>query len=266
MDRIKDFLFIFFMVLIICCVFSGNAFSGKKVKLATGEWAPYASKSLKGFGFVSEIVSATFKAMGQPIELEFYSWKKCEYLAKQRKIFACFPYSHTEKRAEIFAFSETIAESTTKLFYYKPMGSGYVFEKFGDLKNYHIGGVTGYFYIEPFNAANFHVTYSTTEMGAIGRLMKKRGTNLLLLNELVGWHLIKTNLPALAKNFATLEKRLQMPAKEKAGSPSSNNLMLMVNKNNPVFLKTLEEFNRALASFKQTEEYRAIRVKYGLAP
>ncbi len=229
---------------------STNAWA-ENVRLATGEWTPYTSKEIESYGFITEIISEVFKKMEITPKYEFHKWKRCYSLVKRGKVWAAFPYSYTEERAKEVLFSETVGESTTKFFCYK-VDKAYKYETLMDLKPYRIGGVKGYFYEKAFEKAGLNVSYTSDEISALKRLMAGR-VELMPLNELVGWSLIKRNFSDDANNFRTLDKAYDYAE-----------LKLIVSKQYPDSTRLLKRFDESLKSVKNTERYRAILKKYGL--
>ncbi len=73
-------------------------------------------------------------------------------------------------------FSDTIAYSTSKFFFYsknRPRDS-YHYETLEDLRAYKLGGIIGYFYEEIFSEAGLDVDYVTKEQQAIEKLKRGR--------------------------------------------------------------------------------------------
>lgn len=220
------------------------------VKLATGEWTPYSSESMDGYGFITEIVSEVLRDMGVTPEYDFQKWKRCYALVKRGKVWAAFPYSFTEKRGKEVLFSDVIGESTTKFFYYKKTPVKY--HTLADLKPYKIGGVKGYFYDEAFKKAGLNVSYTSDEISALKKLKAGR-VDLMPLNELVGRATIKKNFPDEEKHFKTLEKPY-----------GKDNLMLIVSEAYPNSAELLKRFNESLVRVKKSKAYKIILFKHGL--
>lgn len=223
------------------------------IKLVTGEWPPYTTKEREGYGVITEILSEVFEEMDIEPEYEFYSWEKCYTLVKQGEVWAAFPYAYTEERAKEVLFSETIGESTTRFFYYK-IPPAKTYEILEDLQPYKIVGVKGYFYKEDFQQASLNVTYLDNETQALQKLFAGEA-DLMPLNELVGWALIKDLFPDNVDEFGTLETPYNV-----------HELKLIVSKDYPESNKLLKQFNKALKRFKNSKYYNAILRKYGLRP
>jgi len=241
------------IVLAVCLILPSSLWAQKPIQLLTGEVSPYVSKALEGYGFLTEIVTLTFKEMGLKAQYKFYPWKRCEFLVKGGEAWATFPYSYTEKRAEEFHFSDIIGYSTTRFFYYKNIGTLH-YETIEDLKQYKLGGVSGYFYEERFKKAGLRVSYSRNELIAMKKLIAGR-VDFLPINEVVGWELIRKNFPQeIIKGFGTLEKPL-----------SQDPLRLMVSKAYPDSQSLLNHFNTTFKKVKKTPAYNTILNKYSLA-
>ena len=242
-----------YLFLILISVFAANA-QAEVVRLATGEWAPYTSEALPEYGFFSEIVSEVLATMQLEAEYVFYPWRRCYDSVIKGTIWAAFPYSHTEERAAEVLFSDIIAFSTSKFFYYERPGTSadYHYEVLEDLAAHKMGGVIGYFYEETFEKAGLNVDYVAKELQALEKLVRGR-IDLLPLNELVGWQLIAQNFPDQIDRFGALAKPF-----------SESELRLIVSKSYPGARELLQRFNSALAEVKAREPYRDILRKYHL--
>ena len=238
------------IILGILFLISANV-QAESLKLVTGEWSPYTSESLQGYGFITEIITGTFQEMGLAPEYEFHKWKRCYSLVIRGDVWAAFPYSFTEERAKEVLFSDTIGKSLTRFFYYKK-AKEYKYETLEDLKAYEIGGVKGYFYEDAFQQAGLNVSYTSDELSSLKRLAAGR-VELIPLNELVGWDLIKKNFPDQAADFGVLEKPYD-----------TSELRLIVSKAYPGSEELLNRFNTSLKKMKNTDNYRNILKKYGL--
>ncbi len=219
--------------------------------LATGEWTPYTSEKLENYGFFTEIVAEVCKEMGVVPTYKFYPWRRCFSMVEKGEVMGAFPYTYTDERAMKVYFTETVTESNTVFFQYgnkKPIK----FKSLKDLKKIQLGGVVGYFYEEAFRQVGLKVDYAPDEKSAIAKLIAGR-MDLLALNELVGWHLIKKDFPAYKDQFKTLDNNF-----------SRNELKLIVAKDYPDSKKFLKNFNKALKKVLAGEMYKNILEKYGL--
>ncbi len=248
---------LFFIVIVFCSFgISTNGYSneGKTIMLATGEYPPYASAEMAGYGMVTEIISATMKEMGSKPEYKFYPWKRCESSVKKGKVWATFPYGYTKERAKDFLFSDVLLETSTKFFYYKKHTKKKIeWKTLSDLKPYRIGGVLGYYYEADFKKAGLSVDYAPSEILSLKKAIRGR-IALVPLDEAVGWSLIKKNFPDKSADFGVIDK---------AHDTSGN--FLMVSKDYPDSKKLLQKFNTALKTIKQNGEMEVILKKYNMS-
>jgi len=118
--------------------------SAEKITLANGEWAPYLSKDLKQYGYISHIVTEAFAEEGIQVEYVFLPWKRGFEEAKDGKYQGSLIWGYNEERAQDFLYSDTVADLGTSLFHQKSKTIEWT--EAADLKDYRIGGVVGYAY------------------------------------------------------------------------------------------------------------------------
>lgn len=240
------------MAFLIPCGANGEGLDTlKPVMLATSTWIPYTDAQKKGHGFFTQILTQVFSEMGLTPQYSFYPWKRCESYTAAGKIWATFPYTPTHERAKTFVFSDSISNSTSKFFYYGP-NKGYQYHALDDLRKYKIGGISGYFYTEEFKHEKIDVTYAPDEISGFKMLQQGR-VQLLVINNMVGWDIIRTHFRSEADNFHTLDKPL-----------SDNPLKLMVSRSYPQSDLLLKKFNAALKKVKDSGQIKAILARNGL--
>lgn len=224
-----------------------------EVILATGEWEPYTAEKLEGQGAFTEIVSAVFKEMGQPVKYQFYPWKRAESEALAGNVFAVFPYIVTDERKKDFDFSDPVLVSTGKFFYMPERQNGEItYDKFEDLQAYNVGGVLGYWYENPFKEAGLKTDYTSSDEQNIQKLYLGR-VDLAAGEELVGWALIKKLYPQEMDKFATVKKPL-----------NEDPLRLMISRNYPNSAELIQRFNAALKVIAEKGIIKQILEKYGV--
>ena len=132
------------LILIFIFAISSTANAAEKITLANGEWAPYLSKDLKHYGYMSHIVSEAFAEEGIEVEYVFLPWKRGFEDAKEGKFQGSLIWGYNDDRAKDFIYSDTVAELGTSLFYNK--SKPIEWNEATDLKKYRMGGVIGYAY------------------------------------------------------------------------------------------------------------------------
>lgn len=223
---------IFFVVFFICACLT-PAQAQKAIPLATGEWAPFTSRSLPGQGPVSELVRKVFSQMGREAEISFYPWNRCYEMVLSGAAWGAFPYSWTEGRADEVLFSDTISYSDSGWFF---VGSPPVerYERLEDMKGLRIGGIAGYFYEEAFSKARLEVEYAPDEESVLKMLLAGR-VDVAIMNVLVAGNIIRKQFPDKADGIFMLD-----------GLYSRNKLRMIVSPSYPGARELLESFNEAL--------------------
>ena len=210
--------------------------NAETIEMATGEWIPFTSASMENYGNLTELVSVVIKEMGFKTTYRFYPWPRCYDSVEKGRLWAAFPYSYTQERAKEVMYSDAISCSKTVFFYYDRESdtTRVQFNRLEDLKNYKIGGVSGYFYEMAFQKAGLTVDYVNKEAYGLEKLKLGR-IDFMPLNELVGRHLIINNFPNDADKFKTLPKPLSIEP-----------LYLIVSKTYPNSKQLLDRFNTVL--------------------
>ncbi|MBF0203781.1 MAG: transporter substrate-binding domain-containing protein [Desulfamplus sp.] len=250
----KKLILVIIMLLFSVTIFSTLCIAKGKIILVTGEWPPYTSEKMKGYGFVTEIVSAIFKEAGLEVAYEFYPWLRCENHIKHGVAFAAFPYFINDERKAIYDFSDDLARATGRFFYLKSnIKTDVVWEKYEDFKEYKIGGTAGYWYQKAFEDAGIKLDLAATDELGIKKLRAGR-FDLLATDELVGWSLIKEFFPAESNNFDIVKKPL-----------NNDDLRLMVSRTYPEAASITKQVNEALQRIKIKGIYSEILKKYNMS-
>ena len=222
-------------------LFHAPALRAETIALATGEWIPYTSSGMEQFGEFTEQVTIVLAEMGMQPEYRFYPWPRCFDSVLKGRVWAAFPYSHTEERAKKVLFSTPLSCSKTVFFYYGKDSDKepYRFDRLEDLRDYIVGGVAGYFYEELFQKAGLDVDYASDEISGLEKLKRGR-VDLMPVNEKVGRHLIQTHFPDDIDRFHTLSRPMSL-----------DSLHLIVSKSYPDAEKILLRFNATLQQCRE---------------
>ena len=226
------------LVLFIGMMLLSNApiIHAEKVPMVTGEWIPFTSFNLTNYGKFTELVNIVFKEMGVGPEYRFYPWQRCYDSVVKGRVFAAFPYSYTKERSKQVMYSDALYCSKTIFIYYDNHNGTkqFKYNNIEDLKKFKIGGVSGYFYENLFQNAGLKVDYTNKEINCLEKLKLGR-IDLMPINELVGWHLIRTHFPDDVDKFKNLIKPL-----------SVDTLHLIISKTYPHSKELLKQFNTTL--------------------
>lgn len=224
----------------------------RELLIMTGEWPPFVSSELPEYGFTSEIIREASRAAGLTVSIQFAPWTRCEAAVKHGKAFASFPYSANDARVEFAFFSESIARSRSVFFYNKSKMQDFNFFQLNELTPYLIGGVRGYYYEPLFTKVGLSIDYSDTEEDALKKLFHER-VDLLPLNELVGWEMIRMQYPKQREKFDSSNTAVD-----------EQSLNLMVSRTHPDSATLLKRFNEGLSKIIDNGVYQAILEKHNV--
>ncbi len=139
------------IIILFLTLISISANAEETIRLASGEWAPYQSKSLKHAGFASRIVTEAFALKGIKVEYGYFPWKRSYILAQGGDWDGTFLWFDTPVRREAFYISDPIIDVQYVFFYLKSFQ--FDWNNINDLKGIIIGATLGYNYGEAFQKA-----------------------------------------------------------------------------------------------------------------
>jgi polar amino acid transport system substrate-binding protein len=245
------YVLLFVLFIHVSVPFQASSAEPKSIKFAIGEWPPYTSEALDEFGFSARIVTAVIKEMGYQAEYEFMPWKRSYMAVESGSVWATFPIKYTQKRSEMFNFSDAIADSLYRFFYFGDKMKNTTWETYEDLQNASICASLGFWYIKPLEDAGLKLDIARMEKNSIDKLVLGR-CDLLPINELVGWQIIKTKYADRIAEFGILEKPVTQ----------SYDVHLLVSKKYQNTDVLLEQFNAALKRIKEKGVYNKILKTY----
>ena len=85
--------FICIIVSAVLLFAGGQSFAQETVRIASGEYAPWTSKNIKGAGFTNHVISEAFARVGYRVEFEYYPWKRAFKSAKTGEKFHATSYT-----------------------------------------------------------------------------------------------------------------------------------------------------------------------------
>ncbi len=125
-----------------------NAFP--TVTFITGEWKPFISEELEGYGVVSKIIQEAGKRAGIEPVIKFRPWKRCMVEIQKGSFVASFSWKKTVEREKLVTYSDNwVIRSAYGVFYKKSnFPNGVKFDDFSDLVPYNarVVGISGYWY------------------------------------------------------------------------------------------------------------------------
>lgn len=235
----------------------------ERLPLATGEWPPYTSTQMEGYGIVTEITTAVVIEMGMTPDYKFVPWKRAEHMVKNGDAFAAFPYAITPARIKNFSFSDRVLINPNGRFFYRkarfdiPKDA----KQLSDLKSYKFGSLAGEASIATLEEAGIRLELVSKDSQNIMRLHAGR-VDLILMDELLGWYLIRKLYPNEQHLFTTLDITFEEMINQ-SGNPNWDSY-LMVSPEYPNAKALTKRFNNALKRIKENGVYDDILDKYGL--
>jgi len=166
-------------------------YSSDMFVFATGEYPPYVyTEDGKLTGLDYEILIATLSQMDVDYEIQLLSWSRGTYLLDTGQVFGVFPYPPTKTRLEKYHFTSNFFEQNERKSYIyttsKEILDSLAHETdIASIKNYRLGGIYGYFYIEELNEEGISFDFSVSEDECLNKLIDGK-VDLIILDELSG--------------------------------------------------------------------------------
>ncbi|MBB1270928.1 ABC transporter substrate-binding protein [Shewanella sp. SR44-3] len=242
-------------VLIILFLLSHFLFIAKAQEplvFVTSDYPPYVINN-NGIanGMIPELIKAVFKDTDIEVEFKFQPWNRGQLSVSKGLAFAAFPYVFTDERAKDFDFSDPFLAFFPKFFYKKTrFPNGFSWQELADFHGYRMGGVRGFWYQASFDALGLNVSYVSTDLQNMTMLLKDR-IDFTLIDELVGWDLIRTHIPENIADFSVVTK-----------PESRSALHLMISREYPNAKALTQTFNQGLQKLKDNGIYQNIIEKY----
>jgi polar amino acid transport system substrate-binding protein len=238
------------ILLLLNCLPAAQAL--EPLVFVTSDYPPYVIED-EGIarGIVPDIIRAGLKDTDIEAVFKFQPWNRGQTTVKNGDAYACFPYLITEQRSEFFDFSAPLIGFFPKFFHSKAkFPQGFSWKELNDFLGYKMGGVRGFWYEPAFEKEGLKVNYVSTDLQNMHMLIKGR-IDFTLIDELVGWYLIKNHYPTQLSAFAVADK-----------PESSEALHLMISKDYPNAKALTQVFNEGLRKIKDNGTYQDILERY----
>jgi polar amino acid transport system substrate-binding protein len=238
---------------------AATANNANEITLVTGEYEPYTSQHLPGYGLFTEIVTSAFKAEGITCKYEFYPWARGEDMVKSGQRLAIFPYDGPNaERAKTMIFSNGVLNFYSNFFVLKGnpkiKSDVYGFTKLQDFKGYTFGGAPGYFYGTEQDVKKLGI--KTDWLPDTQALMK------MLLNQRIDFFIEDPNVvKAIAAKVYSKDQNQFVALKAKL---NQGQYILMFSKKFPNSTQYRDKFNEGLQKIKANGEYDKILKQHGL--
>jgi polar amino acid transport system substrate-binding protein len=140
------------------------------ISIATEEYPPYTSKSLKDFGVDAAIVTAAFKLEGVKTRYEFFPGARSYILARVGTMDATLPWAKRAGREKDFHYSKPVIAVDVEHFFFltkTPLGWNSDDPSFTKLKGLSIAAITGHNYGEAFQAAEKRALFEVVRLSKL---------------------------------------------------------------------------------------------------
>lgn len=115
------------------------AVSQETVTITVGEWPPYVSTDLPGYGIAPRIVTAAFNEEKVKVQYVFFPWARALDAAKNGDYDATLLWVRTSERERNFLFSDVVIVG--KAVFYHLKAKQFSWRTVDDLKGLNIGGL-----------------------------------------------------------------------------------------------------------------------------
>jgi polar amino acid transport system substrate-binding protein len=243
------------MCAVLCVVLAGAARSAEILPIALGEWPPYVSQSLDGYGAAPEIVTQVFAAMGVSPAFAFYPWKRAEHMVKGGDVWASCPWFRTAGREKEYTFSSEPLFSASTLIFYHALNPALPknIELLGieNLRNYRFGGVHGYYY-EKFFINGGYSYFPTSSSEQAFKMLQSGRVDFVIEDSLVEKSIIDRKFHNNVY-IIPLKRRFFV-----------DNMYMIFPKKSKYDKKFICDFDENLKKFKKSSLYIEILNKYGI--
>jgi polar amino acid transport system substrate-binding protein len=222
----------------------------KQVVLATTEYPPYYGELLPNQGVITEIIREAFKHAGYEVKIKFLPWKRALEMTRQGEFNALFTAWYREEREQWFGFSDPLPIAN-EIGFYKRKDHKISYRKIEDLRPYKIGTVRGYSNPAEFDKEKLDTEEVTEDRLNIQKLALGR-IDLVLIDKIIGQHIIDTELPESAQKLEWLNPPLKI-----------DNQYLMFSKKFDDYQEEIADFNRGLRQIIEAGIVKAIIAKHG---
>lgn len=226
------------------------------VTISTGEWAPFLSEQMEHGGIVTRIVTAAFSAVDVYVAYRWYgeSWERAKQDALHGKVDLSAVWYHTEDRARVFTFTDSVIDVATVFFYHKD--APFDWRSLNAIDASKVIGVTrGYSYSQEFDAAKeaglFRHEVADRDTLNFRKLLRRR-IDAFVIGELVGHDILN-------RSFSPSERTaLAVHPLKISKAP----MFLIAAKDNPRAAPLLARFNDGLRLLRDSGGYEAIMREY----
>lgn len=238
------------VLFVMVCGFSMNASAREKIRLTTGEWAPYISQGAPHQGLFTQITTEAFALQGVDVELGFFPWQRVYQLSKSGEWDGTIAYAKTTEREKYYTYSDPVYTGKYVFFHLKsyPMK----WQTYSDLNMITIAATRGFGgmgqeFIDAENSKVIKVERLASDVQSFQMLLLNR-VQAVASDMEVGYALIHKLFGSEKSILITHNDHLIQYAK----------YHLVLSKNSKRTPELIKKFNLGLAALKQSGRYNQI--------
>ncbi len=171
---------------------AGASADASPLRIATGEYPPFASEAIEHYGHVNRIIARASEEVGIDVEFQFLPWKRALEETRRGSYAASSYWYHLEDREQDFIHVGPVSDERIVFFHRKDLNVP-AWSSLDDLSGFRIGATNGYTYSKAFWDAAEDGTLSV-EIGADDKASLKKllagRIDLFPVESTLGWHLI----------------------------------------------------------------------------
>ena len=165
------------------------------IRLANGDWVPFAGENLPGYGCDSHVVTEAFSQAGYSVKFGFFTWARAIRLAEIGEWDGTLEWADTpEHRSSFYISSEPLSEQEWVFFY--RADQPFQWQSLDDLKDKKVGITRGYTYSDLLNdyiktkkiiieeATNDEANFKKLIAGRIDIFPMEKTVGMAMLNQL----------------------------------------------------------------------------------
>jgi len=224
------------------------------IQIATEEYAPFTSESLKHYGVINHIISEAFRLEGFEVKYHFLPAARSFKSAKDGILDGTTPWAHRPDREINFLYSDPILDVGGEYFFYK---KGFKFDwdpatvDYSRFKGASIGAIISYDYGSKFQEAEKHGLIHVVRVSKLKQLFR------MLLRDRIDLVISKVWVAKydLQTNFAA-EQIAQITSQPENNEPPSYDYVLFPKKK-PGSQHLRDSLNKGLKKLRASGTYDA---------